>query len=584
MMESTKTTATTNNVFNNLMVIDVMIPYLEFMSTKDLISFTTTCKANYKWRSRITFPTAPIRALQRYNQENRVHQLPCRFKELVVTGKEIAQQTGILPKSIIEHSTHAIFFSNDINRCLSFIPRSISNLTTLYLDNASSFSFTSIYPTILSLTLRQFYGTVAEGHLPPNLTYLDISGGIINTLEVGILPSTLETLILQMDRISAGSKPIQEHALPLSLRHLSLYLYNHPLTKDVLPPALETFTFQSSKYGYDMILPKSIKTLAIDAQVRFISSTIPPSVKKLKLEPGSVASGGHSMPVDFIPSSVETLSFTWPNLGSPMPTIPLSVRHLELCGKFENKTLDYLIPESVTHLKINTESFLLIPVSVTHIEFGDTLGTCKYVPNWLPNTVTHIKFGLYQRFDSLAFLPKSLTHLDLGGYSEEEEVQVKKEQEKKPTPKRVLGIFTTTPKPSPPIGPNFKDIVPNLKYLVFRRYIPQLLDRDPKHPDLSGLPLSCTHICFDGYSSYQEFSDKTILPKNLQQIEFGLCFNRPILPGIIPPTIKKICLLPNCQTTLASIKQLHYSKTNPSPFPNLNNNIIYLPPFPPNHW
>ncbi len=99
-------------------------------------------------------------------------------------------------------------------------------------------------------------------------------------------------------------------------------------------------------------------------------------------------------------------------------TIPNSVIDLSFENVLFDFTISGVIPEGVTHLHLGRYNKLLelgdIPPNVTHLTFGDSFN--QIIPvGTIPISVTHLKFGYHFNQTLLVgSIPKNVTHLEFG--------------------------------------------------------------------------------------------------------------------------------------------------------------------------
>ncbi|KYQ90785.1 calmodulin-binding protein [Tieghemostelium lacteum] len=117
-------------------------------------------------------------------------------------------------------------------------------------------------PSIKILKVNNLANSNEYYNLPKSLTNLDIIGRIyINRLIFADYEnSDLITLKLTMD----GNTQLKSNHLPKSVRNLSLFKYNSPLSVGVLPPKLETLLFDSFTHPLDPgVLPPTLIALTL---------------------------------------------------------------------------------------------------------------------------------------------------------------------------------------------------------------------------------------------------------------------------------------------------------------------------------
>lgn len=150
---------------------------------------------------------------------------------------------------------------------------------------------------------------------------------------------------IQVEKLTIGFDPSREYLpegipigfLPKNTTYLHLSMYNHPLTREVLPPKL--------------------KELHLRGVYNLLSGTSPPSLTHLTFEPWGLLEDHKDndkkhpdIPDWKAPSGLTHLSLRFAQIDYPIWWLPANLTHLSLCNVSTKET--GWLPKTLTHLKL----------------------------------------------------------------------------------------------------------------------------------------------------------------------------------------------------------------------------------------
>eukprot|EP01132_Coremiostelium_polycephalum_P006711 gene6711-8316_t len=214
------------------------------------------------------------------------------------------------------------------------------------------------------------------------LTIQDLYPSVINNLVPGIIPSSVQEMILDSSKHIYLLRP---GIIPTSVKTLSLRFFTQvELPIGLIPPSVETLYFKNRSE----ILPKE--------------GVIPISVKNLILNLGGFLTP-EKFPIGMIPPSVTTLEYRdWHHFSYFFKPneIPSSVLKLKLhCKYYEFEKFKLgSIPSSVTYLSVHDFNDLfpnnVLPPSIQKLKIKKSIEPYKKIPQ----SVNYLKLG--RSFDS----------------------------------------------------------------------------------------------------------------------------------------------------------------------------------------
>ncbi|KAF2071204.1 hypothetical protein CYY_007472 [Polysphondylium violaceum] len=373
--------------------------------------------------------------------------------------------------------------------------------------------------------------------------------------------------------------------LPLSVTHLTLINYYHPIVEPQKAQELSTVYFPDSVTYLNIInttkripsnIPSSIKHLVIYTS-DFKKEEIPSSVQTLEVRDVSI----FSIKPHKVPSTVQRLLFnreSYQNLKSNdsiHPEIlskcsegqvieiykqgnPISTKTTTLIW-CDNKIIDKdIIPNNVKRIIFGHQFNQLlvegtIPSTITEINFGNSFNQ-NLKKTYLPPSLTYLSFGknFNQPFDKDT-LPPNLCYLTLK--------QLNPKQSLSHLPPSVSYLFLENIKEISKLDLPFS--VKNLKvYSNSGQTLQLLANLESLHTNLEldfirvekkvepNVDISLMSLSADTYASnikihlYSQIFDKFIKPNslisNIYSIDFGNSFRQPILPTSLPNSLKKL--------------------------------------------
>ncbi|KAF2068989.1 hypothetical protein CYY_009694 [Polysphondylium violaceum] len=341
--------------------------------------------------------------------------------------------TLLIPPNLFPDSTKSIVFVGKSN------PRQTLTLNVLP-------------PKLHRLELGSSFNTIIPPNvLPETLKVLNLGNAFNKPIGLNVLPKGLEKLVLGFqfrEKISKGE-------LPLSLKSLVLGSFNHELLPGVLPKWLEYIRFGDS-FDQLVAFPPNIKTIIFTNKESKRVYPIPTSVTFYKnynmFFDGSVPKGlkipkeknlkelhlyhtflNQSLPLDFFPSNLMSLTFSYENtlkqgdlppnlsylkLSTYQPidigVLPDSLVRLNLHIYSKTPLQSGSLPPNLTELKISSERIPipenLIPEKVRILKISCL---SEIQQNTLPSNLLslYISSKYLQNPFPFDFLPKSLKDL-----------------------------------------------------------------------------------------------------------------------------------------------------------------------------
>jgi len=263
------------------------------------------------------------------------------------------------------------------------------NLLKLKLPGSFNIAlYPNIFPeSITSLSLGRFYNTpMTKGCLPPFLKTLKIFAHYNKSL-IGILPETLESLVLPFE-----------------------FLHTYETVKPCIKLTKLTIV-SNNRYPIGRFIPKTVTKLILDGRVNIERSMIPHSVKILKLTNPNVVRD------NAIPSSVTDLNVEmWP-INSEL-VIPRGVKILKFSPMHLKKGV---IPDTAEHVTITSKKCEYekdcFPPSVRSLVLYNTPDNLGY--NLIPTTVKHLRmtYSPYYNYIDPTALHKDIIIDVQAGYS-----------------------------------------------------------------------------------------------------------------------------------------------------------------------
>ncbi|KAN0035757.1 hypothetical protein ACTA71_005048 [Dictyostelium dimigraforme] len=298
---------------------------------------------------------------------------------------------GVLPNSI-----QTLYFGNKFSQPLkpNCLPKSLKKLVGIGNLKLESENVLNKLNLLTELDLGNYDHPIDNNFLPPNLKSLNL--GILNQCLIkGSLPNSITFLDMGLfynHRIDVG-------ILPTSLNHLILSKqFNKPLDDD---NGVESIPFNCSILEFPFL--KS--TLAIGKHI-----IIPSNIIKLKIS----LPNNDSMQIGSVPSTIKDL-FLDRSLFKQIPInmIPTSVTTLHI-DFYSYNLFPGLIPNSVLNLSFGFYNQPLfensIPSSVINLNLGRYFNH-NISSNNIPSSIRSLKLGL--NFNSLIGDLYHITHLSL---------------------------------------------------------------------------------------------------------------------------------------------------------------------------
>lgn len=430
---------------------------------------------------------------------------------LLLTCKQIKQ--SISPYSLKQMLKPSIAQRVSTNQYLSLTVTSIRDIQTI--DEFIPYkSLIAIDFRLLGFDWAQL-GEYLCQCLPPSVTSLSFHtytgklAWLPNTVKTlrfhyappqsGPWPESLESLYI---RLFLEAVPIHLGLLSSSLTELNLPTFNQPVPANCLPLSLIRFAFGQSlrfdrPYSHKLepgSIPGNVKYLIMNYSNPLLKGLIPNSVTHLCMCGGF----SHSIELGAIPSSVMVLNLGFYSQPLTIGMIPNSVTTLVLRGfgfiqHFESEAL----PSSLTHLIGYPD------IESTHIRLPSTLTHLEplWVPESLPNTITHLTLASFEQALPPGFIPQSVTHIKFG-----DDYNL-------------------------PIVPGM--LPQRLIHLEFGSRYTQ--------PVPAGvLPNSITHLIFG--HSFDEPLDRVWLPASLLLLELGARYSKPITLQSIPASLNTLII------------------------------------------
>ncbi|KAF2068333.1 hypothetical protein CYY_010341 [Polysphondylium violaceum] len=184
--------------------------------------------------------------------------------------------------------------------------------------------------------------TLTAGLLGSQINYIHIAN-LVGPLAVGVLPSALETLIVDYN------EPLAADVLPASLKDLQLSLYNHAFTAGVLPQQLEKLEINSYNHQINKgDLPSTLTSLSIGSNHPLSAGVLPSKLQRLIMN-----SFNQPLEVNVIPSSVTYLGLSSFNQPITADIFPSTLQVLIFSG-YKSTIPDNLKFTHLSCLSVNT--------------------------------------------------------------------------------------------------------------------------------------------------------------------------------------------------------------------------------------
>lgn len=466
--------------------------------------------------------------------------------------------------------------------------------------------------------------------LPEGLETLIIGGWDCNTVITGILPSTLEKLIL-----NGFNHPIIKGDLPKSLKYLKLRMFNKEIKPNVLPPNLHTLIFGNFDFPIlPKVLPKNLNTFEVGWKFnhpikenilpiylkslifsdtscfnqQFVIGSLPENLERLIFIDGP--NGGcvynQKFNKNVLPDKLVELTLCCEyNQPFELGVLPKSLEKIKLSsGDYNQPIEEGVLPANVKEVKINTifNKPLVLPKELKEIEYSEDFDTSFYCMNdykdyKIIDKNSFCNLQLLTKIKNLIlvipiqsnFFPSLLVELHIKEINILIEKGVLPETLKKLSfesnfNQNISGIF---PKNllTLELGNNFDttvkegDLPDTLVHLNFGEEFNQYIGKNV-------LPKNLKELIFG--DKYNQYIGKNDLPRQLKSLRLGSNFNKIITHGVLPDSLVELSLdnnfkVPLCKYIIpVSLEKVNiYHDNNPYDFDYYdikkeNRNVYFL--------
>ncbi|KAF2069918.1 hypothetical protein CYY_008758 [Polysphondylium violaceum] len=242
-------------------------------------------------------------------------------------------------------------FHLDVNENLYLVPGLLDHfrVDSMLLDNEFNQCLAkgSLPQTLTKLVFTRPYQFIQETlNLPPNLRYLDF-GKVSCSIESLVLPPTLTTVFLP-SFVKPVSIPLG--FLPHGLKSLHLRAdYKNTIEVGVIPDTVEEVSMcQHADMDNLDFIPPSVTKLSLGVYKANILDCVSSSVTDLHIHP--VSHNSYSIPANLIPTTITKLSVDQSIKMLNMDEIPNRVKELHL----SDCIFTGIIPSTVQHIEIKS--------------------------------------------------------------------------------------------------------------------------------------------------------------------------------------------------------------------------------------
>ncbi|KAF2071203.1 hypothetical protein CYY_007471 [Polysphondylium violaceum] len=373
-------------------------------------------------------------------------------------------------------------------------------------------------PSVTHLDLINYYNPVSpqlaslvpNAHLPDSLTYLNF----LNT-----------------------TKNIPNN-IPSTIKHLVIYTSN--FKKEEIPSSVQTLEVRD-------VSILSVKPQKVPSTVQRLLFTIE-SYQNLKsndsIHPEILSKCSEGQIIEIYkqgnPISTKTTTLIWcDNKIIEKDIIPNNVKRIIFGNQFNQLLVEGTIPSTITEINFGI-SFnqslkkTYLPPSLTYLSFGKNFNQPFDKDTILPN-LCYLTLKQLNPKQSLSHLPPSVSHLLLEN--------IKEMKLDLPSTVKHLKVFSKTLNLTHALM--LPSSIQSLHTNLFVGFIDVEKDLEP-NVDVSLTPTSdifASNIKIHLYSQrFDKFIKSNSLISNIYSIDFGNSFRQPILPGSLPPCLKKLRL------------------------------------------